>query len=141
MSSAFPFLARCRRVATAALFLVFASTLPGHAAEVRLSSTIGPIDAGIVPLLVEAYAKKTGDTVVFEGAGTGATLEKAKTGAFDMVMVHARALEDAFVAEGYGVDRRDVMYNDFVILGPKTDPAHIGGMKDAAGAMTALAKA
>lgn len=141
MNSVFPFLARCRRIGAAVLFLVFASALPGHAAEVRLSSTIGPIDAGIVPLLVEAYAKKTGDKVVFEGAGTGATLEKAKTGAFDMVMVHARALEDAFVAEGYGVDRRDVMYNDFVILGPKADPAHIGGMKDAAGAMAALAKA
>ena len=111
------------------------------AAEVRLSSTIGPIDAGIVPLLVQKYEQQGGDKVVFEGAGTGATLEKAKKGGFDMVMVHARSLEDAFVAEGYGLDRRDVMYNDFVILGPKADPARIGGMKDAVAALKAIAKA
>lgn len=103
-----------------------------------MSSTIGPIDAGIVPALVEAY-KKTGTTVTFEGAGTGATLEKAKTGNFDIVMVHARSLEDKFIADGFGVDRRDIMYNDFVILGPASDPAGIKGMKSAPAALTRIA--
>ena len=119
--------------------LALLASLPALAAgTVRMSSTIGPIDAGIVPALVEAY-KKSGTTVTFEGAGTGATLEKAKTGNFDLVMVHARSLEDKFVADGFGVDRRDIMFNDFVILGPASDPAGIKGMKSAASALTRIA--
>jgi tungstate transport system substrate-binding protein len=109
--------------------------------EVRLSSTIGPVDAGIVPLLAKTYENKTGVKVVFEAAGTGATLEKAKTGNFDLVMVHARKLEDRFIAEGFGRDRRDVMYNDFVVLGSKDDPARIKGMKSAPEAFAAIAGA
>lgn len=112
---------------------------PAGAEEIRLSSTIGPIDAGIVPLLAKAYEQETGVRVLFEGAGTGATLEKAKTGGFDLVMVHARRLEDAFVAEGWGVNRRDVMYNDYVILGPADDPAGIRGMAVAAEALAQVA--
>lgn len=125
------------------LLLFFALSGPAFAAsgEVRLSSTIGPIDAGIVPLLAKTYEEKTGVTIYFEGAGTGATLEKAKKGGFDMVMVHARKLEDKFVAEGWGVDRRDVMYNDFVILGPEDDPAGIKGMQSAPEAFAKLAGA
>ena len=125
---------------TATLFAL-TSGMAFAADTVRLSSTIGPIDAGIVPLLAKTYEEKTGTKVVFEGAGTGATLEKAKGGSFDMVIVHARALEDKFIADGYGIDRRDIMYNDFVILGPKKDPAKIKGMKDAAEAFKKLAKA
>ncbi len=120
--------------------LALLAVLPALAADtVRMSSTIGPIDAGIVPALVDAYKKKTGATVTFEGAGTGATLEKAKSGKFDMVMVHARSLEDKFIADGFGVDRRDIMYNDFVILGPASDPAGIKGMKSAPAALTRIA--
>ncbi len=130
---------RTRFLAFLAAFLVF--PLLVSAAEIRLSSTIGPIDAGIVPLLAKTYEAKTGTKVYFEGAGTGATLKKAQDGSFDLVMVHARKLEDAFVRDGYGVDRRDVMYNDFVILGPKSDPAKIKGMKSAAKAFKKLAAA
>jgi tungstate transport system substrate-binding protein len=116
--------------------------VPAFAAgEVKMSSTIGPVDAGIVPLLAQTYEKKTGTKVTFEGAGTGETLEKAKTGKFDLVMVHARKLEDQFVKDGYGVDRRDVMFNDFVILGPQSDPAGIRGMKDAVEAFRKIAAA
>lgn len=112
---------------------------PAFAGTVRLSSTIGPVDAGIIPLLADTYAAETGTEFVIEKAGTGATLEKAKSGSFDMVVVHARALEDKFIAEGYGQNRRDVMYNDFVILGPQDDPAGIKGMKSAAGAFKKIA--
>ena len=120
--------------------LAVLAALPAMGAgTVRLSSTIGPIDAGIVPALVEAYKAKTGTTVTFEGAGTGATLEKAKTGNFDIVMVHARSLEDQFIADGFGVDRRDIMFNDFVILGPAADPAGIKGMKSAPAALARIA--
>ncbi len=120
--------------------LAVLAALPAMGAgTVRMSSTIGPIDAGIVPVLAEAYKSKTGTLVTFEGAGTGATLEKAKSGKFDIVMVHARSLEDQFIAAGYGVDRRDIMYNDFVILGPASDPAGIKGMKSASAALTRIA--
>ena len=127
------------KLALLVVSLALLASLPALAAgTVRMSSTIGPIDAGIVPALVEAY-KKSGTTVTFEGAGTGATLEKAKTGNFDIVMVHARSLEDKFIADGFGVDRRDIMFNDFVILGPASDPAGIKGMKSAASALTRIA--
>ena len=112
---------------------------PAFAGTIKLSSTIGPVDAGIIPLLAETFKAKTGTEFVIEKAGTGATLEKAKGGDFDMVVVHARALEDKFIAEGYGQNRRDIMYNDFVILGPKDDPAGIKGMKSAAEAFKKIA--
>jgi tungstate transport system substrate-binding protein len=120
--------------------LALATSTAPHASEaVRLSSTIGPIDAGIVPLLAQVYEKKTGVRVEFVGAGTGLTLERAKTGDYDLVMVHARRLEEQFIKEGFGVTRRDVFFNDFVILGPKDDPAGIRGMTDAAKAFTQIA--
>jgi ABC-type tungstate transport system permease subunit len=108
---------------------------------VMLSSTIGPIDAGIVDALESAFTKKTGYPIRHVGAGTGATLDQAKGRKFDVVIVHARALEDKFVADGFGVDRRDVMYNDFVILGPASDPAKIKGEKVAIEAFKKLAQA
>lgn len=114
---------------------------PERKPMVMLSSTIGPIDAGIVGALEDAFTKKTGIPVRHIGAGTGATLEQAKSGRFDIVMVHARSLEDKFVADGFGVDRRDVMYNDFVILGPAADPAKIKGEKSAAEALKKIAEA
>ena len=118
-----------------------AQTMALAKSTIRISSTIGPIEAGIVPLLAQTYEKKTDVTISYEGAGTGATLEKAKKGGFDMVIVHARKLEDQFIADGYGVDRRDIMYNDFVILGPKNDPAKVAGQTDAAKALQQIAKA
>jgi tungstate transport system substrate-binding protein len=108
---------------------------------VMLSSTIGPIDAGIISALEDAFTKKSGIAVRHVGAGTGATLDQAKNGQFDIVIVHARALEDKFVADGFGVDRRDIMYNDFVILGPAADPAKIKGEKSASEAFKKIAAA
>ncbi len=114
--------------------------LPVNAADtLRISSTIGPVDAGMLPLLADTFTKKTGIEITMEKAGTGKTLKKAETGQFDLVMVHARKLEDAFCAAGFGIDRRDVMYNDFVILGPKSDPAGIKGMKKVTEAMAKIA--
>lgn len=124
-------------IAAAALLLC----TPAFAGTIKLSSTIGPVDAGIIPLLTDTYKAKTGTDFVIEKAGTGATLNKAKTGNFDLVVVHARALEDKFIAEGYGRNRRDFMYNDFVILGPKEDPAKIKGEKSAVEAFKKIAAA
>lgn len=131
--------ARLSLLAVIAVIAMF-SALPASAGTIRLSSTIGPVDAGIIPLLADTYKAKTGTEFVIEKAGTGATLEKAKTGNFDMVIVHARALEDQFIKDGYGQNRRDVMYNDFVILGPKNDPAGIKGMNNAAEAFKVIAE-
>jgi len=108
--------------------------------KIMLASTIGPIDAGIVGDLEEAFKKKTGIVVEHRGAGTGQALKMAETGKYDLVLVHARALEEKFVADGYGTKRYDLMYNDFVILGPANDPAGIRGEKNAALALLKIAQ-
>jgi tungstate transport system substrate-binding protein len=82
--------------------------------KIMLASTIGPIDAGIVGALETAFTKKTGVAVEHTGAGTGQALKMAETGKYDLVLVHARALEEKFVSEGYGTKRYDLMYNDFL---------------------------
>jgi tungstate transport system substrate-binding protein len=96
---------------------------------ILLSSTIGPIDSGVVELLENEFEKNTGIRVRHVGAGTGAALNIARKGNVDLVMVHAKSLEEKFVQEGYGTERIDLMYNDFVIVGPSNDPAGIKGMK------------
>ncbi|NTW60584.1 MAG: solute-binding protein [Nitrospirae bacterium] len=109
--------------------------------KIMLASTIGPIDAGIVGALEEAFTKKTGIAVEHTGAGTGKAIQMAETGKYDLLLVHAKALEEKFVADGFGTKRYDLMYNDFVILGPASDPAKIKGMKDAAAALKKIAEA
>jgi tungstate transport system substrate-binding protein len=109
--------------------------------KIMLASTIGPIDAGIVGAMEEAFTKKTGIAVEHIGAGTGQALKMAETGKYDLVLVHAKALEEKFVADGFGTKRYDLMFNDFIVLGPSADPAHIRGMKDAAAALRTIADA
>ncbi len=96
--------------------------------KLKMSSTIGPIDAGIVGTLAQKFEAKTGVNVEYIGAGTGKALDMAKSGDYDLVLVHAKALEEKFVADGYGTERIPVMYNDFIILGPEGDPAKIKGL-------------
>jgi tungstate transport system substrate-binding protein len=107
--------------------------------KVMLASTMGPIDAGIVGKLEEAFTNKTGIVVEHQGAGTGAALKLAETGKFDLVLVHARDLEEKFIANGFGTQRYDLMYNDFVILGPAGDPAGIRSIRDATSALRKIA--
>jgi tungstate transport system substrate-binding protein len=128
--------------ATSLVAIACATSAPSARPRVvMMASTIGPIDAGIVAALEDAFRQRTGIDVRHAGAGTGAALDMAKTGSFDLVLVHARRLEDEFVAAGFGVDRRDVMYNDFVILGPASDPARIRGERSAATALAKIASA
>jgi tungstate transport system substrate-binding protein len=96
---------------------------------ILLSSTIGPIDSGIVDVLENAFEKERGIRVRHVGAGTGLALDIARKGNVDLVMVHAKSLEEKFVQEGYGTHRIALMYNDFVIVGPEADPAGIKGLK------------
>ncbi len=106
---------------------------------VLLASTIGPIDSGIVSVLEEAFEKETGIRVRHVGAGTGAALKIGQQGNVDLVMVHAKSLEEKFVKEGFGTKRIPFMYNDFVILGPAADPAGIKGLKSAVEALKRIA--
>ncbi|MBP6941167.1 MAG: substrate-binding domain-containing protein [Syntrophorhabdaceae bacterium] len=122
------------------VLLVVSLTSPGLCpAEdgkfILLSSTIGPIDSGIVGVLEDRFEKETGIRVRHVGAGTGAAIKIAEKGNIDLVMVHAKSLEEKFVNEGFGTERIDLMYNDFVIVGPASDPAGIKGTKDAAAAL------
>jgi tungstate transport system substrate-binding protein len=100
-----------------------------------LSSTIGPIDTGIVSALENQFEKDTGIRVRHMGAGTGAALDIARKGAIDLVLVHAKSLEEKFISDGFGTERIPLMYNDFVIVGPVADPAGIKGTKTATEAL------
>lgn len=121
------------------LFLALSLTAQDTPRFVMLASTIGPIDAGIVDALEAAFEQETGIRVRHAGAGTGAALDMARRGGIDLVMVHAKKLEEAFVKEGFGTERIPLMYNDFVIVGPASDPAGIRGLRSAAEALRALA--
>jgi tungstate transport system substrate-binding protein len=112
----------------------------GGSKFILLSSTIGPIDAGIVGALENEFEKDTGIRVRHVGSGTGAALELAKNGNVDLVLAHAKALEEKFVAEGFGTERIALMYNDFVIMGPANDPAGIKGMSSATEALKRIAE-
>lgn len=122
------------------VFLILPLLLPAAGNDfVFLASTIGPIDSGVVSVLEDHFEKDTGVRVRHVGAGTGATLKIATKGNVDLVMVHAKSLEEKFVSEGYGTERIDLMYNDFVIVGPASDPAGIKGMKSATDALKKIA--
>lgn len=96
----------------------------------RLSTTTSTENSGLLKVLLPEFEAKTHIKVHVISVGTGKALELAKNGDVDVTLVHARAAEDKFVAEGHGVDRRDVMYNDFILVGPVDDPAGLKGGRD-----------
>lgn len=93
--------------------------------RLRLATTTSTENSGLLGYLLPLFEAKTGYKVDVVAVGTGAALKLGQNGDADVVLVHARAQEDAFVAAGHGVNRRDVMYNDFIVLGPAADPAGI----------------
>ena len=97
---------------------------------ITVASTTSTEQSGLFKHLLPAYEKKTGVQVRVVALGTGQALDLARRGDADVVFVHARAAEEKFIAEGYGVKRLPVMYNDFVLVGPKSDPAKVAGGKD-----------
>jgi tungstate transport system substrate-binding protein len=121
----------------AAVILATAMVTPfGFAQQIiKLSTTTSTDNSGLLPYLLPAFEAKTNSKVHVIAVGTGKALEMAKNGDVDVTLVHARSAEDKFVAAGYGVDRRDVMYNDFIIVGPISDPAGIKGSKDVLASM------
>lgn len=107
---------------------------------ILMASTIGPIDAGIVDVLENQFEKETGIRVRHVGAGTGVALKIAEKGNIDLVMVHAKSLEEKFIRDGFGTERIPLMYNDFVIVGPAKDPAGIKGLKAATEALRRISE-
>jgi tungstate transport system substrate-binding protein len=117
--------------------------LPLHAQDksIVVASTTSTEQSGLFGHILPAFTAKTGIGVKVVAVGTGQALDIGRRGDADVVFVHDRPAEDKFVAEGAGIDRRDVMYNDFVLVGPKADPARIAGTKDIAAALKAIADA
>jgi tungstate transport system substrate-binding protein len=97
---------------------------------ITVASTTSTEQSGLFKHLLPIFEKKTGIQVRVVALGTGQALDMGRRGDADVVFVHAKALEEKFVAEGYGVKRFEVMYNDFILVGPKSDPAGIGGSQD-----------
>jgi tungstate transport system substrate-binding protein len=122
----------CTQVATPA------PTAVPPAQEMILATTTSTADSGLLDFILPSFEKANNVKVKVVAVGTGQALKLGQDGNADVVLVHARAQEDQFVADGYGVDRRDVMYNDFIIVGPTQDPAGIKGMTSAADAFKAI---
>lgn len=106
---------------------------------IRMSTTTSVNDSGLLPAILPVFENKTGYKVEVQSAGTGAAIQKAKDGNADLILVHSKASEEAFVDEGYGVERIPFMFNYFVIVGPKDDPAGIKGSETAAAAVAKIA--
>lgn len=105
---------------------------------IRLSTTTSVNDSGLLPYLLPVFEKATGYKVEVQSAGTGAAIQKAIDGNADLILVHAKASEEEFIDGGYGVERLPFMYNYFVIVGPKDDPAGIADCEDAAAAFAKI---
>ncbi len=105
------------------------------AGRLRLATTTSTANSGLLAWLLAPFEAREGLRVQVIAVGTGQALALGRRGDCDLVMVHARAEEDAFLAAGHGVDRRDLMSNDFVVLGPRDDPAGIRGMEDPGAAL------
>ncbi|MEO0565852.1 MAG: substrate-binding domain-containing protein, partial [Chloroflexota bacterium] len=105
-----------------------------------LATTTSTSDSGLLDAIIPDFEARTGASVDVVAVGTGAALLLGENGDADVVLVHARAREDAFVADGHAPFRLDVMYNDFVIVGPADDPAGISGSADAIASLTASAE-
>jgi tungstate transport system substrate-binding protein len=131
-------------ILTAALGLGLLSGLPLAQAQdksIVVASTTSTQDSGLFGSILPLFKAKTGIDVKVVAQGTGQALDTARRGDADVVFVHAKAQEEKFVAEGFGVKRFDVMYNDFVLIGPKADPAKVKGSKDVVAALKAVYQA
>ena len=122
---------------------VFLLALPVYAQQkyITVASTTSTEQSGLFKHLLPIFEKKTGIQVRVVALGTGQALDMGRRGDADVVFVHAKPLEEEFVAEGHGVQRYEVMYNDFVLIGPKSDPAHVAGGKDAVRAFQQIQRA
>ncbi|MEO8738088.1 MAG: substrate-binding domain-containing protein [Casimicrobiaceae bacterium] len=130
-----------RRIFIAAALAAYALAAPAQERFITVASTTSTEQSGLFRYLLPIYEQRTGVKVHVVALGTGQALDVGRRGDADVVFVHARAAEDKFLAEGHGVKRYPVMYNDFVLIGPKGDPAKIAGGKDILAALKKVAAA
>jgi tungstate transport system substrate-binding protein len=118
-----------------------AAPVPATERFITVASTTSTQDSGLFDHLLPLFTQKTGIAVRVVAKGTGQAIKEAQNGDADVLFVHDKASEEKFVADGFGVKRFDVMYNDFVIVGPAGDPAGIRGLRDAPAALAKIAAA
>jgi len=121
-----------------AVTLLFSASAMAQDTSIVVASTTSTEDSGLFGYLLPLFKARTGIDVKVVAQGTGQALDTARRGDADVVFVHARSAEEDFLAEGFGVKRYPVMYNDFVLIGPKSDPAGIAGSKDILAALRTL---
>jgi tungstate transport system substrate-binding protein len=117
------------------------STEDPNSGDLTLATTTSTYDSGLLDAILPVFEEESGIRVEVVAVGTGQALALGEQGDTDVLLVHARAREDAFMDADHGTRREDVMYNDFVIVGPQSDPAGIAGMDSAAEALAAIAAA
>ncbi len=125
----------------AALLLAGVQGVAGDERFITVASTTSTENSGLFRHILPLFKARTGIAVRVVAVGTGQAIRLARNGDADVLLVHHRPSEIAFVAAGHGVSRRDVMYNDFVLVGPRADPAGLRGITDAAAAFARLAAA
>jgi len=125
-------------VLAATITLVAAAPARAQDKSIVVASTTSTQDSGLFGHILPLFKAKTGIDVKVVALGTGQALDMARRGDADVVLVHAREAEEKFIAEGFGVKRYSVMYNDFIIIGPKDDPASIKGARNVAFALQAI---
>ena len=123
------------------VLLLVAMTLPSHAETLRMAVTTSFHNSGLADVLLPEIETDTGISVQLLVVGTGQALRLGEAGDVDALLVHSKAAEEAFVAAGHAPYRRQLMYNDFVLVGPADDPAQISGAATAAQALTAIGAA
>jgi tungstate transport system substrate-binding protein len=121
--------------------LAFSGSALAQERTITIASTTSTEQSGLFGYLLPRFTESTGIGVKVVAVGTGQALDIGRRGDADVVFVHDKVAEEKFLAEGFGVKRFDVMYNDFVVIGPKADPAHIAGGKDVAEALRKIAAA
>lgn len=121
-----------------ATLLAFAAPALAQEKSIVVASTTSTQDSGLFDHILPLFKAKTGIDVKVISQGTGQALDTGRRGDADVVFVHARPQEEKFVAEGFGVKRNPVMYNDFILVGPNSDPAGVKGSKDIVAALTAI---
>ncbi len=136
------FLSNARAISMlAAVIAGFAGSVDADERYVTVASTTSTQNSGLFDHILPIFTKKTGVDVRVVAVGTGAAMRLARSGDADVLLVHHKASEEKFVADGYGRKRHPLMYNDFVLVGPKPDPAGIRGGRNAAAALAAIANA
>jgi tungstate transport system substrate-binding protein len=130
-----------RRALAALFFLLVPAAYAADAPPqtIILASTTSVDNSGLLGAILPGFTKATGISVKVLAQGTGQALDTARRGDADLVLVHDPEAEAKFIAEGHGINRRQIAWNDFIVVGPKADPAHIAGGHDAVAALKAIA--